>query len=142
MIGFDGSAANEAAVALAFDEASPRDAELVAVYSWNEFAADLSAAAARHHVVDRDAVEVAERKLLAERLAGWQEKYPDVAVRRVVARTHPVRCLLDHVADAQLLVVGSRGRGGLTGMVLGSTSQALVYDARCPLLVARAPAEV
>jgi nucleotide-binding universal stress UspA family protein len=70
-------------------------------------------------------------------MAGWQEKYPDVEVRRVVTRDRPVRCLLNHAVDAQLLVVGSRGRGGFSGMLLGSTSQALMYHAPCPLLVVR-----
>lgn len=55
----------------------------------------------------------------------------------MVTRDRPVRALLTHAADAQLLVVGSRGRGGFSGMLLGSTSQALIYHAPCPLLVAR-----
>ncbi len=55
----------------------------------------------------------------------------------MVTWDRPVRCLLNHAADAQLLVVGSRGRGGFSGMLLGSTSQALMYHAPCPLLVVR-----
>jgi nucleotide-binding universal stress UspA family protein len=123
---------------MAFDEASWRRAELVAVHTWLEFSSDNAYAYARQFLVDWDAIETREREVLAERLAGWQEKYPDVAVRRVVTRDRPVRCLLEHAADAQLLVVGSRGRGGFTGMLLGSTSQALIYHAPCPLLVTRA----
>jgi nucleotide-binding universal stress UspA family protein len=76
-------------------------------------------------------------ELLAERLAGWQDKYPDVAVRRVLTRAQPVEALLDNAADAQLIVVGSRGHGGFAGAILGSTSQALIYHAGCPLLVVR-----
>lgn len=137
VVGVDGSPASEAAVSLAFEEASSRGAELVAVHSWTDFDADLSPAAARHFVVDEQAVAIAERESLAERLAGWREKYPDVPVRCVVARDRPVRCLLDQAENARLLVVGSRGRGGFTGMLLGSTSQALVHHAPCPLLVTR-----
>lgn len=140
VVGVDGSPASEAAVAIAFEEASERGAELVAVHTWTEYTADGAYAAAHQFVVDWALVETQQQEELAERLAGWQEKYPDVRVRRVVTRDRPVRCLLNETTDAQLLVVGSRGHGGFTGMLLGSTSQALVYHANCPLLVARPPA--
>lgn len=137
VVGVDGSAASEAAVALAFEEASLRGAELVAVHTWTEYASDVAYATARQFVMDWDRIEQHQVMLLSEQLSGWQEKYPDVVVRRIVARDRPVRFLLEQSAGAQLLVVGSRGHGGFTGMLLGSTSQALVYHATCPLLVAR-----
>jgi nucleotide-binding universal stress UspA family protein len=80
------------------------------------------------------------RELLAERLAGWESRYPDITVRRVVTGGRPVRSLLKPAADAQLLTVGSRGRGGISGMLLGSTSHALIHHPPCPLLVVRPPA--
>lgn len=138
--GVDGSPANEPAIAAAFDEASSRGADLVAVHSWLSVSAGTAHTLNQQLLNDFDGLEAKERELLAERLAGWQEKYPDVAVRRVVARDHPVRCLLDHSADAQLLVVGSRGLGGFSGMLTGSTSQALIHHATCPLLVVQSPA--
>jgi len=52
---------------------------------------------------------------------------------------HPAEVLLDAAADASLLVVGSRGRGGFTGMLLGSVSQHVVARAACPVVVVRAP---
>lgn len=137
VVGVDGSPASEAAIALAFDEASSRGAELVAVHAWLDYASEVSYATARQYAVDWEAVDVHEHELLAQRLAGWQEKYPDVSVRRVVTTDRPVRSLLEQAAQARLLVVGSRGRGGFRGMLFGSTSQALVYHAPCPLLVAR-----
>jgi nucleotide-binding universal stress UspA family protein len=124
-------------VALALEEASLRGADLIAVHTWLDYASDVAYATARPFVVDWNAVEIREREMLAERLAGWQEKYPDVSVRRVVSRGRPVRGLLEQATEARLLVVGSRGRGGFGGMLLGSTSQALVYHAPCPLLVVR-----
>lgn len=135
VVGVDGSPTSDAAVAAAFDEASWRRAELVAVHSWLEYASD--------HVLSRgldinwEKVEQEEHELLAERLAGWQEKYPDVTVRRVVTQGRPVQRLLEEAASAQLLVVGSRGHGGFSGMLLGSTSQALMQAATCPLLIVR-----
>ncbi|MFG1643284.1 universal stress protein [Amycolatopsis sp. NPDC049252] len=139
VLGMDGSPANEPAIAVAFDEASSRGADLVAVHSWLSVSAGTAHTLGRQLLDDFDALEGNEREILAERLAGWQEKYPDVTVRRVVARDHPVRCLLDHSADAQLLVVGSRGLGGFSGMLTGSTSQALIHHATCPLLVVQSP---
>lgn len=136
VVGVDGSPTSDAAVAAAFDEASWRGAELVAVHSWLEYASD--------HVLTRgldvgwERLEQEENELLAERLAGWQEKYPDVGVRRVVTQGRPVERLLEQAAAAQLIVVGSRGHGGFSGMLLGSTSQALIHHATCPLLVVRA----
>ena len=59
-------------------------------------------------------------------------------VQRSVLRGYPVRVLLDAAADADLLVVGSRGRGGMVGMLLGSVSQNVVVNARCPVVVVRA----
>jgi nucleotide-binding universal stress UspA family protein len=139
VLGMDGSPANEPAIAVAFDEAASRGADLVAVHSWLSVSTGTAHTLGQQLLNDFDALEGNERELLAERLAGWQEKYPDVAVRRVVARDHPVRCLLDHSADAQLLVVGSRGLGGFSGMLTGSTSQALIHHATCPLLVVQSP---
>jgi nucleotide-binding universal stress UspA family protein len=137
VVGVDGSPASEEAVAIAFDEASLRGVDLTAVHTWVEFTSDSAYAYARQFMSELDDVEAREAERLAERLAGWQEKYPDVTVRRVVTRDRPVRCLLQHAANAQLLVVGRRGRGSFAGMMLGSTSQALIYHAPCPLLVAR-----
>ncbi|MFI5588386.1 universal stress protein [Amycolatopsis sp. NPDC051758] len=139
VLGMDGSPANEPAIAVAFDEASSRGADLVAVHSWLSVSAGTAHTLGQQLLDDFRAIEENERELLAERLAGWEQKYPDVTLRRVVARDHPVRCLLDHSADAQLLVVGSRGLGGFSGMLTGSTSQALIHHATCPLLVVQSP---
>ena len=82
-----------------------------------------------------------EERLLAEALSGWQNRYPDVSVRQrlVNRRTRPA--LIEASGDAQLLVVGARGRGGFTGLLLGSVSQAILHHSRCPVAVVRnAPA--
>lgn len=136
VVGVDGSPAGEAAIGLAFEEASWRGSPLVAVHVWDE--SFLAAVFEETRwTAERPAVEQHENELLAQRLAGWQEKYPDVAVRRVVVRGRAPDELLDLADRAQLMVVGSRGRGGLAGMLLGSTSQALMSYALCPVVVAR-----
>jgi nucleotide-binding universal stress UspA family protein len=138
VVGVDGSPTSEAAVAFAFEEASLRGVPLTAVMTSQDFTVD-SAYNVSRIAIDWAQVEEDERRLLAQRLAGWQEKYPDVEVRRVVLRDRPARALMRYGAEAQLLVVGSHGHGGFAGMVLGSTSQALVYHAPCPLAIVRKP---
>lgn len=136
VVGVDGSPASEAAIAFAFEAASTRGVPLTAVMTWTDFLVDSPYGEARL-AIDWAQVEEAEFRLLAQRLAGWQEKFPDVHVDRLVLRDRPVRALLRLAAEAQLLVVGSRGHGGFTGMLLGSTSQALVYHSPCPIAVVR-----
>ncbi|WP_370961621.1 universal stress protein [Amycolatopsis sp. cg9] len=131
-VGIDGSPNSEPAIAVAFEEASLRGVPLVAVHAWTDTTAEDPRGPTRP-----EAGEAAEDRLLTQRLAGRPEKYPDVGIRRVLVRDRPRHALLDVSAEAQLVVVGSRGRGGFTGMVLGSTSQALVQHARCPVLVVR-----
>jgi nucleotide-binding universal stress UspA family protein len=135
IVGIDGSPVSEAALAAAFDEASLRQAPLVAFHAWSDTAVDHWFA--RDNGPDWDAIEQHEHAVLAERLAGWQEHHPAVSVQRLVVRDRPVRYLVQEGAHAQLIVVGSHGRGGFQGMLLGSTSHALLHTTPCPLLVVR-----
>lgn len=136
VVGVDGSPVSEQAVAVAFDEASLRGVPLVALHAWNDDTYG-SMYSTNRYLAEWDSVESGEQLILAERLAGWQEKYPDVEVQREVVRDRPRHALLKLSATAQLVVVGSRGRGGFRGMLLGSTSHALVQHAQCPVLVVR-----
>ncbi|GAB3147174.1 universal stress protein [Amycolatopsis stemonae] len=137
VVGADGSPLSEAAIAWAFEEASIRHAPLVAVYTWHD--GDTAGLFSDGNVAFQgESLRDSGRRLLAQRLAGWQEKYPDVVVERRVEHDRPRDRLLGASHEAQLLVVGSRGRGGFSGLVLGSTSQALLHHAACPVMVVRA----
>ena len=131
VVGIDGSPASELATGVAFDEASWRGVRLIAVHAWSDA-----------HVSDIPSMEWSAQQAvgeeaLAERLAGWCERYPDVAVKRKIVLDAPAHHLLDEAESSQLLVVGSHGRGGFSGMLLGSVSTAVAQAAHVPVIVAR-----
>ena len=118
----------------AFAEASSRRAELVPVHTWwwEEPGPFLAGSE-----WDDEWVEVAETQkvLVAEMLAGWREKYPDVKVSPTAVRGQAAVVLEQVSKNAQLLVVGSRGRGGFAGLLLGSVSNRVLHQAKCPTVV-------
>jgi nucleotide-binding universal stress UspA family protein len=131
LLGIDGSAASEAATALAFDEASRRGVGLVALHVWSDVGVFPILG------MDWRDRESEGQEILAERLAGWQERYPDVRVKPLVFCDKPSRWLLKESEHAQLVVVGSHGRGGFPGMLLGSVSSAVAQSATVPVIVVR-----
>jgi nucleotide-binding universal stress UspA family protein len=131
VVGIDGSRASEAATALAFDEASRRRVPLVALHAWSDVGV-FPILGMDWHVYRDEGDEV-----LGERLAGWQEIYPDVQVHRRLVCDVPARWLVNESDSAQLVVLGSRGRGGFDGLHLGSVSSALAQSARVPVIVVR-----
>ncbi|MEU6977874.1 universal stress protein [Streptomyces sp. NPDC046371] len=130
VVGVDGSRSSQAAVAFAVKEASMREALLRAVWVWP-----------RSLLAHDDGEEgLAERRrLLAESVAGWAEKYPDVAISQEVLRGHPVEQLALTSQESLSLVVGRRGRGGYSGMRLGSTVHGLLHRALCPVITVPLP---
>lgn len=137
VVGVDGSPVSEQATAVAFREAAARDAELVAVHTWMDMQVQASLAGLSAAEEQWSVIEEEQQQVLAERLSGYATEYPDVKVTRIVTRDRPVRALVEAAANAQLLVVGSHGRGGFKGMLLGSTSRALLQSSPCPLMVVR-----
>ncbi|PXY36539.1 universal stress protein [Prauserella flavalba] len=136
VVGIDESEASRLAVEFAFAEAARRRVPLVAVHVWNDVTLE---ATVRMYplTIDPADVDAREGAMLEEQLADCRQRYPDVTVEAVVERGRPVRTLLELGERAQLVVVGSRGRGGFTGMLLGSTSRTLVVHAPCPVAVVR-----
>ena len=131
LVGIDGSSTSELATAIAFDEASRREVGLVALHSWSDV--DVSEGPG----INWPATQSAAEEVLAERLAGWQEQYPDVRVERAVVRDNPARQLVQRSESAQLVVVGSRGRGGYAAMLVGSVGETVAQMAGVPVIVAR-----
>ncbi|MBF6137328.1 universal stress protein [Nocardia otitidiscaviarum] len=131
VVGVDGTENSQPAIEMACEEASRRKVGLLAVHAWGETNGyDLP-------VVGWTAIHETEAVLLGQGMAGFAERYPEVPMERVVVCDTPVRALLNHADKAQLLVVGTHGRGGFPGMLIGSTSTALLQHAQCPVLVVR-----
>ena len=136
VVGVDGTPVGEAAIAHAFAAASAYGTGLVAVHTWTDLLVETAFAGGAAALDFSPLAQTAEAEL-GERLAGWREKYPDVPVTRYVEREHPGAALLRHAEHARLVVVGTRGRGGFRGLLLGSTSQHLLHHAPCPVAVVR-----
>ncbi|EEP74231.1 UspA domain-containing protein [Micromonospora sp. ATCC 39149] len=128
VVGVDGSATSLLALGFAVERAAQRGVPLHVVRAW-EPSADRG--------VGGDDAVAAERAALDEPLARWRETFPDVAVTVDVVTGRPAGALVEASRDAQLVVVGSRGWGGLRGMLLGSVGQQLIHHAHCPVAVVR-----
>ena len=130
VVGVDGSASSQQALRWAVRQARLTGGEVQAVSVW-----DYPTGALVLEDVDWFGIT---SKILEEAITASLD--PDEAdrVQRSVLRGYPTRMLLDAAADADLLVVGSRGRGGMVGMLLGSVSQHVVTHARCPVVIVRA----
>ncbi|MEU9048195.1 MULTISPECIES: universal stress protein [unclassified Kitasatospora] len=125
VVGVDGSESSGAAVDVAFDFAARRGAVLRAVWVWQS---QLIA-----HFDEHGAIRTL-RRLLAETTAGRAVSSPDVELTHEVIRGHPVEELAKASEHALAVVVGRRGRGGFTGMRLGSVPHGLLHRAHCPVV--------
>jgi nucleotide-binding universal stress UspA family protein len=135
VVGVDGSARSLPALAMAVAEASSRSAELVVVHAWEAPAPYYVESSEIQDLVDsrRREAELA----VSELLAGWSERHPDIRIRRVFETRHPVEALVGHSAEGDLLVIGTRGGGGIPGLALGSVARAVVAGSCSPVLLVR-----
>lgn len=126
VVGVDGSDECTPAIRLALAEAAARGVELRAIHAGSDVPV----------TGDHGPASDTAHTLLDRALEPWCAAHPEVTVRREVVRDRPVRHLILAAQDAQLLVVGNRGRGGFEGMMAGSTSRALLHTSPCPLVIA------
>lgn len=136
LVGVDGTEVSEPAIELAIEEADLRGLGLVALHAWQW--PNMSLDVPPPH--EWDAAEDEARIVLSERMAGWQEKYPRLEVTRRVVRGDAAALLVAASSDAAVTVVGSRGAGGFKGLLLGSTSHAVLHGAHSPVAVVRTTA--
>lgn len=94
VVGIDGSPTSELATDIAFDEASRRGVELVALHAWSDMG-PLDFPSTNWAPIEWRNIEDQEKEVLAERLSGRQERYPDVVVHKVVVCDRPAPRLLE-----------------------------------------------
>jgi nucleotide-binding universal stress UspA family protein len=130
VVGLDATGGTTELLEFAFDEASRRGAELLALHSWTY-----------RQVMERRndrmwwAPAEAARSTLGTALTGWREKYPDVPIVERTVHADPVHALIAESIRSQLVVVSARDRGDAAGPVLGPVSQQVVAGAHCPVAV-------
>jgi nucleotide-binding universal stress UspA family protein len=141
VVGIDSSTQSTEVLSLAFDEAAGRGVGLLAVHVWSVVElSELNVGTVWSHnpATARIQLQASADRVLEEALAGWEQKQPDVVVRRsTVHGDDPAATLMEIAGEvsSELIVVGARGRGGFAGKVLGSVSQALVAHAQSSVAV-------
>lgn len=133
VVGVDGSANCQAAVQYAFEAATERNAELAVVFAWHQPTRwpegwPLTSENKPRYPADYDLI-------LSESIAGWREKYPNVAVTTIAETEHPAAALAHQTVNADLVVIGGRGHGTVTGMLLGSVARAILRHVNRPTVV-------
>jgi nucleotide-binding universal stress UspA family protein len=136
VVGFDDSPGSQRAVEFAFEAAQDTHAPLTVMHGWQ---INPPGSVGMFMTLTPDIVDHAESEDVALRnaMAEWRAKYPDVNVELSAVPLHPVRLLTDASDHAAMVVVGSRGRGAFTGLLLGSVSQAVLHRANCTVVIAR-----
>lgn len=135
LVGVDGGPLSDVALAYAFDSAALHRDPLVALHTWTDADTRRAHLETLFAASPWQTMREAEERALAERLAGWRERYPDVEVRTEIAQADPRKALAERSAQARLVVVATRGRGGFSGLLLGSTGLALIQHAGCPVML-------
>ncbi|MFC5748303.1 universal stress protein [Actinomadura rugatobispora] len=134
VVGVDCSPGSAAALEFAFGEAALRGTSLRAVLAWTQPLAE-DPRAGQTLFFEPEVVTEECDAALADFAAGCEAEHPDVPFRRQVVHARPAPALAEASASAELLVVGTRGRGGFTGLLLGSVGHAMLHRARCPVAV-------
>jgi nucleotide-binding universal stress UspA family protein len=137
VVGVDGSATSAGALRWAFAEAARRHADLAVVIAYHHH--QLESPIGLPGAVDHDSVRKASLALadeMVERAITETAQQP-VSVEVIALATSAGRALVDAATDADLLVVGSRGRGNLRGVLFGSVSRHCVHHAPCPVVIVR-----
>jgi nucleotide-binding universal stress UspA family protein len=143
VVGVDGSPASQQALHWAIGEAEMRRAPVQVVYVYEHspawqvygYGAEVPAAITREELEESAAAAQERARLLVTRMLDGVD-HTAVHTEVVVHEDRrPARGLVDLSADADLLVIGTRGRGGFAGLLLGSVSQQVVQHAECPVVV-------
>lgn len=133
VVGVDGSPGSEQAIEWATDQAMRSNAELVLVHAW--FYPYVGAMTGLSEV--RDAMRLDAMRTLETAMAHVRDSVPGIRCRSVISEESAAKAIIDAAIDGDLVVVGSRGRGGFRALLLGSVSRTVVQHAPCPVAVIR-----
>jgi nucleotide-binding universal stress UspA family protein len=136
VVGVDGSRGADAALRFSIDESRLRHAELRIVCAWD--VPPMAYAAGFPPVGIEEGLEKAAEATVEDVLQRVQRP-SDVAIEAVVVRGQPAEALLRAADDADLLVVGARGRGGFRSLLLGSVSHQVASHSHIPTTIVPAP---
>lgn len=134
VVGVDGSATSRAALRWAVDEGRRHGASVTAVHAWHDPYTG-SALPFAPGLLDPTSYQAVGERLLDSVINEVDVSGLAEPVRRLVVHGSAAQALVEAAEDADLLVVGSRGRGGFAGLLLGSVSQQVIHHAPCPVLV-------
>lgn len=137
VVGHDGSDGAGHALAEALDLADQLRAPVVVVRAWSIATAPRPSNWEFGYVSSFDEYAAAVHDALVHDARAAVERHPSVQVSYRAVHASPAACLIDVSRHARLLVVGTRGRGGIAGLLLGSVSEQCVRHAACPVLVVR-----
>ncbi|GIF22565.1 nucleotide-binding universal stress UspA family protein [Actinoplanes tereljensis] len=138
VVGVDDSPVADTVLGTAFEAAAGRRSTLWVVHSYQPAVPLWVSGMAGIEVPAPDSDDEEQTRLAAQ-LAPWRDKYPDVPVKTVFTHDNVASVLVAASAKAQLVVVGSRGHGVITGTLLGSTGLQLLHHAACPVYIVRPP---
>jgi nucleotide-binding universal stress UspA family protein len=130
VVGVDDSPSSHAALAFAVEQAVAHDVPLRIIRAWTPVTGIWEDTPMATRTVTEQ-----ERQPFDELVAAWQEKYPNLQITAETAVDHPANALTQASKTAQLLVVGTRGRGPIRGLLLGSVSQHVLRHSACTVAV-------
>jgi nucleotide-binding universal stress UspA family protein len=136
VVGVDGSEASKDALRWALEEARLRQSSLRAVYAWL-YPQIGGRGYIPSELLDPELLRQTAQERLDELVAEVAGESPDVELERVASEGPAAQVLVEAAEEAELLVVGSRGHGGFTGLLLGSVSQQCAHHAPCPVVIVR-----
>ena len=135
VVGVDDSEGSVAALRWAVEEAGLRDATLDVVHAWDYPYVGGELAGMAAYAIDEEEMTRSGKEIVDRALAAAGPAPAQLEARAVVVRGSDASVLIDRAKGADLLVVGTRGRGGFAGLLLGSVSQQVIHHAPCPVVV-------
>lgn len=135
VVGVDGAPEALPALDFAFEEAARSGRGVTAVHAWVG-PIESPGPGAMPYIVDLDGQRERESELLRKAVEPWRLRYPDEDIEYRAVSASAAGALVVASDEAHLVVVGSRGHGGFTGMLLGSAAVALIHHAGCPVIIA------